>query len=314
MIIGVGKKGQVSICEDKKYGKVAIKYYKQGTIYGDMFERIQKEVKYLLRLKELHEAGIFPGEIYVLKTNISTKDKYDVNYIKNKNPYIIMKYYEQTLLNFTEKYHAKWIYKSIIFQIIAQLIVIHKYMHIYHRDLHSENILITRCAKSKITYLIGDKLQVVPTYGYLVAIIDFDSSRPMSEVVPKPELDKIEILWHNICYSFVKKDINNNLHIIKGLKALYKNADVNAKDYKKVWGWYIKTGKIDRILFKTLLSSGFDYSLILDSRYSSLVTYMIELMNKTNIKKDVINLAGLNLSAFGYEVAGLMHSAIDYKI
>jgi serine/threonine protein kinase len=310
MIVGSGKKGEVFKYEDEKYGTVVMKRYKQGTIYSDMYYRIQKEIKILLKLKKLHEAGIFPGEIYALKTNISPAHEYDKDYIKNKNPYIIMKYYETTLLQFMTQFHAKWIYKSIIFQIIAQLYSIHKYLCIYHRDLHSENILLTRCAtKNIITYNINGIVYVVPTYGYKVAIIDFDSS---NEKTDKPELDKIETLWHNIIYGHVMPDINNNKYIVNAIALLQKNEDMGDISYKKIWGWYDKTGKVDRKLFKHLLSSGFEYNGILDTKFASLVKYIISLLHKANIKTEIIDITKINLEAFGYSHE---HSGkIDYRI
>jgi|694.fasta_scaffold49743_2 serine/threonine protein kinase len=286
-----GKKGIVSLYNDPVFGIVAVKRYKQGTEYEDsMHARILKETKILLELKKLHKAGIYPGEIFVLKTNV--KENMDW-----RKAYIMMKYYETTLLEFMQKFHAKWIYKSIIFQIMVQLLVIHKYLGINHRDLHSENILITRTQRKSIVYKINGVIHEVSTYGYLVAIIDFDRSREFDEKYD--DLAKMHTLWYNIIYALIKKGIRTN-KILQSQMQTQAFRDSKEHD-PKLWSWYIKTGGIDRNLFKFLLASGFDWTTIISDKYVSFINYIIKILYYDD------------LNSFGYSIK-LQPSKIDYVI
>ena len=64
--------------------------------------------------------------------------------------------------------------KSITFQIIFALSMAQKYFSIIHNDLHLGNIMFVPTKKKYIYYRYEDTYFRVPTWGYLVKIIDWD--------------------------------------------------------------------------------------------------------------------------------------------
>ena len=173
-----------------------------------------------------------------------------------------------------------------------------------HSDLHSDNILIKKVNPStKIVYLINNKKYIVPTYGYQVSIVDFDSSRFINNNNNKPEFIKFCTFWHNIIFYYLDKSMRDNIIVMDALKIL-RNTDYYENN-KKLWYWYDKTkgkGVVDRKLFKLLLESGFNYESLLPDNYNSLLKYIIKLMTRANITPILKNVSYLNLDVFGYHI------------
>ena len=62
---------------------------------------------------------------------------------------------------------------SIIFQIFAALVCINHNYKIYHNDIHIGNIFLQKTAKTHLYYSVGGTLYKIPTFGYIIKIIDW---------------------------------------------------------------------------------------------------------------------------------------------
>lgn len=296
--LGKGYNGLVIKEWDAKYGSVAVKYFTNIETKEDK-NKIQNEANILFLLGKLNEAYIYPGKIFLLKTNIYNKN--------TLNPFIMLSLHDITLYDFREQYHSKHIYKSIIFQIIVQLIVFQKYLLGYHGDLHSQNILIKYVDKKlKIRYRINGITYIIPTYGIQASISDFSES-VILKTPEKSDLRKLSVFWQGIVYNSVNKtDIRKNKYVMDALALLRKEKhNISGKEYRKIWHWYDRTqgkGIVDYKLFLYLLNNSFDYTPLLDEKNLGLINYLIVLLKNVGITGNLVNLAELNLKAFGYDI------------
>lgn len=62
---------------------------------------------------------------------------------------------------------------SIIFQIFAALVFINHNYKIYHNDIHVGNIFLHKTLKTHLYYSIEGSFYKIPTFGYIVKIIDW---------------------------------------------------------------------------------------------------------------------------------------------
>jgi hypothetical protein len=65
--------------------------------------------------------------------------------------------------------HLAW-----ITQVIFALLYIQKTFGFVHNDLHSNNIMYVSTNKEFLYYKVGEKTYKVPTYGYIIKLIDFE--------------------------------------------------------------------------------------------------------------------------------------------
>lgn len=65
---------------------------------------------------------------------------------------------------------------ALIMQVIMCLITYQKAFHFTHNDLHSKNVMYKETTKTHIIYKYKGEHYVVPTYGYILHIIDFGRS------------------------------------------------------------------------------------------------------------------------------------------
>jgi hypothetical protein len=68
-------------------------------------------------------------------------------------------------------FDRKWI--AILFQVVMALIAMNHFYDMIHNDLHTQNILFEPTSKSFLTYKINSNIYKVPTFGYIIKIIDF---------------------------------------------------------------------------------------------------------------------------------------------
>ena len=84
---------------------------------------------------------------------------------------------EELEFDFKFAYQTKMInyffFISIIFQVISAVIVMNKEFNIKHNDLHIGNIMFTKTERKYLYYRCEHKFFMVPTFGYLVKIIDW---------------------------------------------------------------------------------------------------------------------------------------------
>lgn len=74
--------------------------------------------------------------------------------------------YEEELLDYN-------FITSIIFQTFAAIVIMYNTFGIKHNDLHLSNIMLSITDKQYIYYKVKDKYYKIPTYGYIVKIIDW---------------------------------------------------------------------------------------------------------------------------------------------
>ena len=62
---------------------------------------------------------------------------------------------------------------SIVFQIYSAIVIAYKYFKIKHNDIHVGNIMLSNTNLKYLYYSIDTKIYRIPTYGYIVKIIDW---------------------------------------------------------------------------------------------------------------------------------------------
>jgi hypothetical protein len=65
---------------------------------------------------------------------------------------------------------------SLIIQTLSTILVAQECRHFTHYDLHSNNVLVIETDKSSFEYEIGNAKYTIPTYGYMIKIVDFGFS------------------------------------------------------------------------------------------------------------------------------------------
>lgn len=307
VIIGKGRSAEVFLVSHPIYGPVAVKRYKykKNDDHERKFIRIHNEVKILHKLTKL--ADICPNFCGILETNIKSSDIYNprCNYILTRKPYIIMPLFDITLHKFQLNYHAKKIYKSILFQTCIALICLQKYINTRHGDIHQGNIGIKYINKDTvINYIINGRNYAVKTYGYQVILSDFgagDLNTPNSD----GDLKRLSMFWRDIIYYYYLSNFDLKTDV-KVKEALAKLRKIDIDDIKQKWDWYDKTngkGIVDYKLFVHLIENaalcGFDYMSSLSDKYASLIKYLINLLEDININRHVINYSDFRLCHFG---------------
>ena len=109
-------------------------------------------------------------------SSISSCDSIKVNVTINKFPVqvIALEKLDNTLDHYmTNNKISSDEWKSILFQIVATLIVYQKVFDFTHNDLHTNNIMYYETDQEFIEYKINDTYYTVPTYGKIYKIIDF---------------------------------------------------------------------------------------------------------------------------------------------
>lgn len=94
-------------------------------------------------------------EYYLLSVNDLTKKK------------IHQRTYKEKIREFDDKWFA------ITAQIVMALISMQHHFHMVHNDLHNQNVMLHATKKEFLYYKVGQQYYQIPTYGYIIKIIDF---------------------------------------------------------------------------------------------------------------------------------------------
>ena len=124
-------------------------------------------------------------------------------------PYIMggsIKYFDWNSNNFH-------ILKSVLLQTLMSIFLAFHKVGFIHGDLHLDNILLKKTKKQEITYVLGDQTYSIPTNGYKIVIMDFDSSWMH---VNKEEA--IEFYWLDV-YNMISR-VNLDLSSKKGNRVI----------------------------------------------------------------------------------------------
>ena len=194
MEIGSGKSGTVcKICMDSDCDyKFALKKSQYRTIFQDgrevdfryPYRPENVEVAIFKLLNRLLLNGLTPHIPFYMGDFICYEP--DIGYSRS----IIMEWADgdlhKLLNNIPDKYSEEPMvfYKNIIFQILAALAVIQKYVpNFRHNDLHTKNILYFETpGVGYYKYMIGDMEFTVPDMGFQLALWDFDFSSVAGEI------------------------------------------------------------------------------------------------------------------------------------
>lgn len=88
--------------------------------------------------------------------------------------YTIMEQCEGTLHNLFTKYPDTQKHLAWITQVIFALLFVQKTFGYVHNDLHSNNVMYVSTEKEYLYYKVANKTFKVPTYGYIIKLIDFE--------------------------------------------------------------------------------------------------------------------------------------------
>lgn len=88
--------------------------------------------------------------------------------------YTIMEQCEGTLYQLMMKHPEDEKHLAWLSQIMFALLFIQKTFAFVHNDLHSNNVMYVKTDKEFLYYKVGEKHYKVPTYGYIIKLIDFE--------------------------------------------------------------------------------------------------------------------------------------------
>jgi hypothetical protein len=286
--IGRGADGIIYSEYNEKYGQVAIKRYinkPKDNFYLNRLRRIRNEALILMEVKKLIERKICPNFAYIYKTKI----KYLPDNMDNKGDkdisYIMQCKYDITFQDFLKTWHPVYLYKSIIFQIIAGILALQKHLSGTHGDLLGNNIFIKYINKDiTFSYQINNQTYYIKTYGYLVVLGDFGLAK-IRQPITKSDFTYLANLPGIISYYSDSKPVD----IIKddGLEMLIKKLRR-----------YDKDRPINRQVYLYLYQTGKHVPKLSD-KLTTLINKLTKLINDgIGIKVDTIQADTLNLSEY----------------
>jgi RIO-like serine/threonine protein kinase len=139
---------------------------------------------------------------------IQTTPKYickGTNIPENRKNVLIMPYIQEgSLRKFNWNHDNFDVLKSVILQTIMSSFVAYDKCGFIHGDFHLDNILLKKTKKREIIYRWMNNSVSIPTYGYKIVIMDFDSSW----MVEEREMG-ISLYWINLQNMFSR--INTDL-------------------------------------------------------------------------------------------------------
>jgi len=88
--------------------------------------------------------------------------------------YTIMEQCEGTLYKLMTKHTEEEKHLAWLSQVMFALLFVQKTFGFVHNDLHSNNVMYVSTDKEFLYYKVGEKQYKVPTYGYIIKLIDFE--------------------------------------------------------------------------------------------------------------------------------------------
>lgn len=143
---------------------VEYEYKRQNTQFMETLLQSAKEGSETFRFfppvasSEKHRPPILECQNMPVYLMISEKSDVDIMFLK-----------ENGVLDDT-------IFTSIVFQVFAGLYMAQRYYGLQHNDLHLYNIMLSFTGESHLYYRYHDTIYKIPTYGYVVKLIDWGRS------------------------------------------------------------------------------------------------------------------------------------------
>ena len=168
----------------------------------------------------------------LVKNDICPNFIYMYNYDSTKLN-ILMEKVEGTLLDFLKNDYDEKIFKSALFQIIYSVMILQKKMYTFHTNLNIKNIFYKKINKSikYFRYKIETEEYIVPTYGYLFMISNFENANTLvhdnfNNLAKKDiefginynyDFDHLKLFENNIFKQNIKEFIHNYNSLLKYL-------------------------------------------------------------------------------------------------
>ena len=227
------------------------KEYKIGTVLEEI--KVPGFIKYMCLF------NCFDNTYYNIKEDVKKPLCSAKHTEENKKVVLIMPYIaDGSIKNFNWTEHKLDILKSVLSQSIMSLFLAYHKIGFLHNDIHLDNILIKKTKKQYIdydyenennTHSKHNKIQI-PTHGYKIVILDFDSS-----MINVNKDIAIEFYWSNLenMLSRVNTDLRTKNGDIINMIELAKDILSFISKQKLVKGNYFETLKLlDMINISTI--------------------------------------------------------------
>lgn len=215
---------------------------------GNTNRTIEKEYKIGNALEKTHIPGFIK---YMCLFNCFDNTYYNINeHIKqplcsaphtkdNEKVVLIMPYIaEGSVKNFNWTLQHSNILKSVLSQTVMSLFLAYHTIGFLHNDIHLDNILIKKTKKTHISYEYDNI--IIPSYGYKIVILDFDSSM----INVNKDLT-IEFYWANLENMLSRVNTDLKTKLINGdiinMVELAQNILSYIDKQKQIKGNYINT-------------------------------------------------------------------------
>jgi len=222
---------------------------------GNPLKTIEKEWNIGIKLNNLKIEGFIKYDC-LFRCHDDTYSKYKSRKIiknicsadnKNENEKIVlvMPYIsEGSIKNFNWTVDKFDILRSVIIQSIFSSFIAYHLTGFIHGDFHLDNILMKKTKQTTVNYTFGDKIITVPTNGYKIMILDYDSSW-----INLDKNDGLTFYWLNLfnMLSRINMDLKNKdgdrVDMLDNIKILdYINLQ------KTINGDYINTSNLIKII------------------------------------------------------------------
>lgn len=193
-------------------------------------------------------------------------------------------------------------FKSVFFQLYAAIFTMFTLFGIKHNDLHIGNIMFKITTKRFIYYKLKKKIYKVPTYGFIVKIIDwgrgvykYNSLEGKNSIFNKNTTCENQLIFTRINKTFyenykwtdiviITQNLLYNFPEIKQYRKFYKFLKKNLKTKK---GNYISTKSFNWETYENISNNKFDinpYDIINNKEFSSFIT------KEKNITETIFNI------------------------
>ncbi len=209
--------------------------------------------------------------------------------------------------------------KSIIFQIFSAVVTMYNIFGIKHNDLHLSNVMLIITDKTHLYYKYEDKYFKVPTYGYIVKLIDW--GRATYDFNGKKGINEI-FSYYGDCFGQYREPRINNRHKRPLLISDNKWTDIIMvshsllnllKDYRK--------SDIGEFLYEQISNKNeclnvnqFDFDLYLQISKSNINISPRKIFNNSLFKKYQVTLADIPEDQIIYIIDELSKEEIAKQI
>jgi hypothetical protein len=213
------------------------------------------------------------------------------------NKYIVMEYADNNLFYLFDELNTlnddlnTNIIFSLILQILIGLLCFQKKLNLFHGDFALRNILYKKIEQNiTLCYTINSQKFYIPTFGYLVLIIDFGSCREINNAVENLDIfNKTNSLNSDLEKLLIKKILNNynqiefiSIFLSNHKQNINKVYNEDKKIYLKNIRKYIKDTKFNKTIlnYDELIKKGINTNIIFIKKIIDSVPELIDMIQK----------------------------------